>query len=296
MAAGLHASPAFSRTLYGFAGRTLAFQSDDAATLHLLEAAYGALAGRAARGVQHTAVVRRSADGRLHAQFDRQIVDIGEAPGTDPLLASYYGVREIFARLAASVPDTVAFYGALVGVNRRGVLLLGPAGCGKTLLALHLAAQGATFLGEETAILNTRSTTARALPRRPSLRDSALPLLPRELRACVANNALRMQTPRGTLWYALDETALPGISSSASEYELSAIAFLASRSARASVQPIDGDRAIAQLLQRSYARPYQLRELSALKRASRRVMFFDVAVAQPEATASMILEAVRSCG
>ena len=295
MAVGLSAAPAtFTRSLFGFAGRTLALQTDDPATEQLAMKAYGSLTTTPGRTIHHTAIVRRCADGRLHTQFDRTVIAMGDSPAAVPMLSAYYAVREIFARFAAAAPQTAAFYGSLVCIDHRGLLLLGPASSGKTLLAVHLALAGARFLGEETSSLDMRTGDVRALARKPSMRESGLAFLPAGIRARIESADNAIAGPRGRLWYALGEDVL-GLHPSADKVHLSAVAFLGARQDEPQLRRVEPKQAINQMLHRCYARPYQLREVSTLKRAIRKVSFFDVEPGNPQQTAQMLVEAMRSC-
>ena len=219
---------------------------------------------------------------------------MGDSPAPNPMLSAYYALREIFARFAAAAPQTAAFYGSLVSVDHRGLLLLGPASSGKTILAVHLALAGARFMGEETASLDTRTGEVRALPRTPSMRESALALLPAEMRERIERADNAISGPRGRLWYAVGEDAL-GVRPCADKVRLSAVAFLGPRQDEAQLRRIEPQQAMNQMLHRCYARPYQLREVSTLKRSIRNVTFFDIVPGQPQLTARILVEAMRSC-
>ena len=70
-------------------------------------------------------------------------------------------------RLFRLQEDVLFFHGATVSIRGQGVLLAGPKASGKTTISLALAARGHALLGDETAAVNTSSTTL--LPMRRSL-------------------------------------------------------------------------------------------------------------------------------
>lgn len=76
----------------------------------------------------------------------------------------------------ASLKGWVRLRGALVDLNGSRVLLIGPSGAGKTVLALRLALGGAAFQGDDSVLLHEGSTLA--VPCLPMLRPGAEELLP----------------------------------------------------------------------------------------------------------------------
>ena len=75
----------------------------------------------------------------------------------------------------ASLKGWVRLRGALVDLNGSRVLLIGPSGAGKTVLALRLALGGAAFQGDDSVLLHEGSTLA--VPCLPMLRPGAEELL-----------------------------------------------------------------------------------------------------------------------
>ncbi|HKU67411.1 MAG TPA: hypothetical protein VJP85_06535 [Candidatus Baltobacteraceae bacterium] len=267
--------------------------ADDAA-LRLLEEAYALLQCPAA-GVRARALLQRLSDGRLHVRYGRHALRLTNAADPVALRAAYHAAREIFARFACEPQHAIAVYGALCEVDDGAVLLLGPTAIGKTLLALHLASAGARFLGDDTAVLSPASGEAYAMPRRPSLRESALPLLPKpELRETIAASPSYFETERGRFWYALDGSAL-GIEPCPRPYRLRAICVVRERGEEAAVRSVDREYALKLLAQRAYMRPTSLAQLGALARATRRAACFEMTLGTPESSAQALLHEVRTC-
>lgn len=277
---------ALGRSRFSFGGRVLSVDAGDEGAAHILSTTYGTLAPAPERPPHHSAFVRRLEDGRLHVRFDRVALAAGErsAPGVTP---AYYALKEIFARFAAAIPNGVAFYSALVEIDGRAVLLAGPASSGKTLLAMHLCERGARLLGDTTALIDLRSGRVRALPRRASLRESALTFLPEELRRSIKASPNVTQTASGRLWYAIGEP-------DGSEYPLGAVVLLKERAQKAQLVSVDCVQALPTLLQRAYSRPFQLLEMSAIKRAMRHVKSFYLHPADPASSADLLLNGLRS--
>ena len=283
------------RGQFGLAGRILTVDADDVASAHMLQAAYAHALEPRPRIPDHAASLRRLGDGRLHVRFDRRPLPAADARHATALLSAYYAAKEVFARFAAADPSHIAFYGSLIAVNGEAFLILGPTTIGKTLLALHLALQGAKFLGDETAVLDLGSTTIYALARKPALRESALPFLTPELRASTQAAEHAMETDRGRFWYALDALELGGIAPSADGYRLRAVCIIRDRSEEFSMRRIGLDDALPALMQRAYSRPSALTQIAALRRSLRHVAHYDVSLAEPERSAAALLEEVRAC-
>ncbi|HEY9179279.1 MAG TPA: hypothetical protein VIO32_01085, partial [Candidatus Baltobacteraceae bacterium] len=213
-----------------------------------------------------------------------------------PVRAAYHAVREIFARFACELPHTIAMYGALCAIDGGAVLLLGSTTIGKTLLALHLAHSGAQFLGDETALLSVASGEAYAMPRRPSLRESALPLLPdARMRANIEQSSSVFATERGRFWYALDGDALCGLQPNGRPHVLRAICMLSARAEVPAIRRLDSTAGLQLAAQRAYARPSTLAQMSAVKRAMRHTAFFQMTLGTPSESAALLLREVTAC-
>lgn len=268
--------------------------ADDAA-LHLIEDAYAPLVC-SPTGARPRASLRRLSDGRLHVRYGRQALQFANAADPVPLRAGYHAAREIFARFACEARGSTAFYAAFVAIDDRGVLLLGPTTIGKTILALQLAHDGARFLGDETALLSLTTGEAYAIPRRPALRESGLPLLPRpEFAEAVLKSDKCFSTERGRFWYAIDGRTLPGAEPAQRAYEVRAICIVRERCEQPFVLRIDPAQGVKHLAQRAYCRPTSLAQLAALRRSTRRAAFFEIGLGTPKATSEMLLQEVRAC-
>lgn len=272
-------SPAASCIQLGFRldQSMLALDVADDASLSLIRHGYAKLMCEPPPS-RPQASVRRLSDGRLHVRYGRHALRVANAADAVPMRAAYHAAREIFARFACEPPQTIALYGALCAVGDAGVLLLGPTTIGKTVLALS-------------------SGEAYAMPRRPSLRESALALLPDPRMAeSVAASQRCFSTERGRFWYSLDTAALYGIEPSDRRYDLRAVCIVRERAEEPAIREIDAAQGVKHLAQRAYVRPTSLAQLAALRRATRRASFFEVVLGAPEVSSEMLLQAVRACG
>lgn len=268
--------------------------ADDAA-LRLIKDAYAPLQCPAA-SVRARASLQRLSDGRLHVRYGRHALRVSNAADSIALRAAYHAAREIFARFACEPQDAIALYAALCAVDDGAILLLGPTTIGKTLLALHLAAAGACFLGDETAVLMPGSGEAYAMPRLPALRESAIALLPHaQMRESVGASGSYFESERGRFWYALDAKSLGGIEPSARPYRLRAVCILRERGEHAAIRGIDHARAVKFLAQRAYLRPASLAQLGALARATKRAACFEMTLGTPQDSSEALLREVRAC-
>ena len=274
----------------------LGLEVADQAALTLVTHAYAAMQVDAA-GVKMRAYLHRLSDGRIHVRYGRQILHAAGAGSAPlPLGSAYHAAREVFARFAAEAPETLALYGALCAVDGGAVLLLGPTMIGKTVLALHLAIAGARFLGDETAAISLRDGEMYAMPRRPALRESALPLLPQAIARGVARSECAFENGRGRFWYSLDETALDGIEPSARRYPVRAVCVINDRGEGASLRSLEPVQALKAVAQRAYGRPSSLAHVAAIRRAMRHAAFFELTLGPPEETSRLLLRELRSCG
>jgi hypothetical protein len=284
-----------ARRVFGIGGTSLVIEIADEPALRLIEEAYRLLVCEAAPG-RVQASIRRLSDGRLHVRYGRETLRAAGAADPVPLRAAYHAAREIFARFACEPAHTLAVYGALCAVDRGAVLLLGPTAIGKTVLSLHLAHLGAQFLGDDTALISLADQEAFAVPRRPALRESALPLLPdTRIAQSVAQAGSAFETERGRFWYALDAQALCGIEPSTRAYPLRAVCILSGRGSAASMHALDPADAVKFVAQRAYARPTSLAQMSALRRVLRRVACFEMTLGTPRESSELLLRRVQTC-
>ena len=278
-----------ARATFSLADRVLAISADDEAVCHILRTTYDDARVSEARTIHHQAAITRLSDGRMHVRFDRRTLGLTDGASTIPLLSAYYAVKEVFARFASAVPRGVAFYGAAVAVNGSAVLILGPTSIGKTLFALHLAWQGATFLGDETALLDTPAGTLTALARKPSLREGALDLLPPGMPECITEAPHAVQTERGRFWYALTPAQLGGVAPLHKSLRLRAVCVIRDRAPACSIRRANLADVLSSIMQRAYIRPSQLAQISGLRRAMRDVAHYEVTLADPQSSAAAFL-------
>jgi hypothetical protein len=229
-------------------------------------------------------------------RFARRSLSLAQAPEPVAERLAYTASREIFARFAASVDGTVAFYGAAIGVNGAGVMIVGPASIGKTLLSLHAAAMGATFLGDETAMLTLRGAELFAMARRPSLRESALAWVPSQaMRDAMLASPHVLQGDSGRFWYGLDEHDLQGIAPCERALPLRMVCIVRERRDVCITRRLDLQTALPLIAQRAYARPAELHQLAALRKALRDVACLEITLGTPEESASALLREVSGC-
>lgn len=280
----------FLQLLFPLERSSLALTITDPSSAHLVHRAYAGFKAVGGRAATHAGAMVRSG-GRLSLRFDRHELRVAEnASKGEPMLGAFYGAREIFARFAAAQPGALALYGTLVDIGGKAVLLLGPSGSGKTLLAMHLASQGARLLGDETVLLDMRCGMVCAIPRRASLRESALDHLPDTLRARVECDPDCVATNRGRLWYALSPQTIGGGEPSARTYPLHAVCVLSGRADSTIIEPIELGRAAPAIGARAYARPARLSEAGALRRALRGVCCYNVMLGAPAQSAAMLAQ------
>lgn len=289
MAVAVSAPRSIQRATFSLADRILAISADDEAVCQILRTTYDDARVSECRTVHHQAAIARLSDGRMHVRFDRRTLGLTDGATTIPLLSAYYAVKEVFARFASAVPRGVAFYGAAVAVNGAAVLILGPTTIGKTLFALHLAWQGATFLGDETALLDTASGSLTALARKPSLRESALGFLPAGMPQRLAQTTHAVQTERGRFWYALAPEEIGGVAPLHKPLHLRAVCVIRERAPSWSIRRTDLAELLPSIMQRAYIRPSQLAQIAGLRRAMRGVAQYEVRLADPQTSAAGFL-------
>ena len=293
MAAVATSSDCMQRLLFRVGAHTLAVDVCDDLSLTVLESTYAPLRCESVRAPHCTAEMRRLSDARLNIRFGRHALPAAVAYRSD-VCSAYHAARELFVRCVSSQPGSIAFYGALVAVNDEGVLLLGPTAVGKSVLSVHMTEQGATFLGDETAILNLRSAEISALPRRPSLRESAIALLPDRVRRGVAGAKCTFQTESGRFWFALAEDEL-GFAPSSRSVPLRVVCIVRERDNAFSMRVLDVAEAIPLIVQRAYSRPTELAQLASLRHALRGVACYEVTLGKPDDSAAALLSRLAPC-
>lgn len=284
-------SPPSTLHSFEYLGKALAVRSNTPGASQLLRAAFApshepgtpSLKG----GVTHV----RSA---LIMRFEQQstvyrICDFGGFG------AAFYAVRDLFSRFCTSAAGGAAFYGASGQFEGNAFAILGESTVGKTVLMLHLATTGATFLGDETFSLDSETGVLRAFPRLPSLREPALRLLPSDaMRDAVRRSPFVHRLRAGRLWYALGQDHLLGIRPSSEPRILKTIFFL-ERSETVTVHPMSEEACFAACMQRLYRKPRALSEVARLRRALRDIRGCRVGLADPRSTACAVLEMLSKC-
>jgi len=206
------ADPFFERSPYPFAmvktilGAPFRFDSTHSALLEPVEAAYGGLPG-ALGGTpspsfhvelrlsprRHTVVsdepprvLTQSGAGLICGVMDasnyvivdparqRALVVVSEDMLDWPYHVRYELIEFAVFVLAARGMDLVPLHGACLGLDGRGVLLLGSSGAGKSTLALHGLLEGMDFVAEDAIFVDPRSMEARGVGNFLHVRDDAL--------------------------------------------------------------------------------------------------------------------------
>ena len=104
-------------------------------------------------------------------------------------------------RVLAMQPQQIFFHGAAIGIGGNGVLILGPAGSGKTTVALALAARGHSFLSDEIAGVRLASRELIPVRRSSFVRSGpAAPEVKRALDAAATSVGGRRCAPVGDLF------------------------------------------------------------------------------------------------
>lgn len=85
-------------------------------------------------------------------------------------------VYEVTLALAAAGPDQLLFHAAAVAQGKRGLLLPGPSGTGKSTLAAWLAASGFDLLSDELCAVRPGDTGLAGFPRPLNLKDRSISL------------------------------------------------------------------------------------------------------------------------
>lgn len=132
---------------------------------------------------------------------------------------------EYNAVAAIAESEAVIVHGALVVRDGRGLLLAGRGEAGKSTLACALWERGATLLGDDMAILDVATGTARPAPRRVSLRRPSRALLGDAFVERIMAGPSSVETRESHLFHPEEIEARPHFA----EAPLHAIALLARR-------------------------------------------------------------------
>lgn len=120
-------------------------------------------------------------DPRAHSAF----VQVEDRMLRHPRLMRYELIEFAANTLAARVHGLVPLHAGCVGDGRRGLLLLGTSGAGKSLLTLHAAFGGLEFLAEDSVFVDARTLRATGLSAFVHPREDALPSIGYGLRTMV---------------------------------------------------------------------------------------------------------------
>jgi hypothetical protein len=108
-----------------------------------------------------------------HAR-QRALVVVSEDMLDRPYYVRYELIEFAVFVLAARGMDLVPLHGACLGLDGRGVLLLGASGAGKSTLALHGLLEGMDFVAEDAIFVDPRSMEARGVGNFLHVREDAL--------------------------------------------------------------------------------------------------------------------------
>lgn len=101
-------------------------------------------------------------------------------------------------------PEVLAFHAALVARDGRGLLIFGPCESGKSTLGCALWQRGWSFYGDDTALVDMPTRTARPAPRRVSLRAASRALLGERLWTQASQSSASEATADGVLFHPAD--------------------------------------------------------------------------------------------
>jgi len=166
------------------------------------------------------------------------------------LAEAYYARYELleFAifTLAARAQGLAALHGACVGLNGRGLLLIGESGAGKSTLALHCLLAGMDFLCEDASFLAPTSGLLTGVANFVHLRRDALRWLAPEIAARI-EAAPTITRRSGVEKFEFDLRAAPRLGPLApAPLRLAGIVFLRAESAGGdALQPVPADEANA---------------------------------------------------
>jgi hypothetical protein len=236
----------------------------------------------------------RESCGQLHLRFDSAEVPYPSAYEEHPFRNARSAVEALFLRFASSIPGRLPLHAATIASTDGAVLIVGPRGIGKSLLALHLVHLGGRLMGDDLALLHPATRTVSALPRRPSLRESALRYAPtRELRELISIAPNAYRTDGGRLWYALRADDLAGIAPDPAELPIRAIVVITRRYAeKGCVARASTDDALSALLAHALAGWSTLGHISALRELLDHVTCFTLALGGPAESARLLSKAL----
>jgi hypothetical protein len=106
--------------------------------------------------------------------------------------------------LASRARNMVSLHAACVGLNGRGILLMGPSGSGKSTVALHCLLNGFEFLSEDSVFVAPRTMLATATSNFLHVRADSLPWLGRSRHRRVIRKSPVIRRRSGIAKYEVD--------------------------------------------------------------------------------------------
>nr|WP_233175331.1 serine kinase [Dyella sp. ASV24] len=174
--------------------------------------------------------------------------------------------------LATRVQGLIPLHGACVGLQGRGLLIMGASGAGKSTLALHGMLEGLELLAEDAVFVHTESLRATGVPNFIHVRRDGLAWVDNEQHREWIAGSPTIRRRSGVEKFEID--LRKGPASLATSLALTGIVFLApsdSTMAAAQLRPISGEDVSARLtVEQPYAASQQgwaafMREVSRLR-------------------------------
>lgn len=289
------APPILERFCYRYLNTALAVATDDLCAARILRAAFSPILTKALARVDCMAAIERTGD-RLRVCYEGAAVSTYSINGLGNFGAAFCAVRDIFIRYSRRIAPNGAVYGACGALAGNAFVLLGRTTIGKTLLMLHLAANGVQFLGDETFTIDGENPRIRAFPRLPSLREPAVPLLPSdELRCAVLAAPNYQQLPGGRLWFALEPSDLHGIAPSSRPHGLRTVFFLEGRGRSVTVEELSQNDMLTAFVRRIYHKPETLDRLLCVRAVLNGARGYRVQLGDPGPTAAALMRVLGRC-
>lgn len=107
-----------------------------------------------------------------------------------PYHLRYELIEFVVSTLAARVQQLLPLHAACVGIDGRGVLLMGGSGAGKSTLALHCMLQGFEFMAEDSTFVGTNSMRATGVANFVHVHASSLKFLERGCAAMIRRSPI----------------------------------------------------------------------------------------------------------
>ena len=134
--------------------------------------------------------------------------------------------------LASRAQSMVSLHAACVGLNGRGILLMGLSGSGKSTLALHCLLNGFDFLSEDSVFVAPRTMLATAIPNFLHVRGDSLAWLGRSRERALIRRSPVITRRSGVVKYEVN-LRRKEFHLAASPLKIAAVGFLSSRPAGA---------------------------------------------------------------